>query len=58
MTPEQAAAAIDAVHSLPQLLENWERCDVEQLQAELRGYDDSWPGRRLLPVFEETVRRP
>jgi len=58
MTREQAAACIDAAHNVPELLENWERCDLDQLYAELRAYDASWPSGRLLRVFEEAVRQP
>jgi hypothetical protein len=55
---ESAAAAIDAVHNIPDPLKSWKPCDLDQLTAELWGYDASWPRGRLLQVFEETVRRP
>jgi hypothetical protein len=58
MTGRQAEALMDAVHSIPSLMERWEECDLDQLRAELSGYDAEWPGGHLLRVFEISTAPP
>ena len=41
---EQVAALMDAVHNIPELIRNWERCDETLLLAMLGEYDRAWGG--------------
>ncbi len=56
---EQAADLMDAVHNIPWLIHNWEKCDIELLRtAFLRAYEQKWLSRgglALCQIFDETV---
>jgi len=55
----ELADLMDAVHNLPYLLKNWERCDEQLLRATLTDFDHRHrTGKRvpLLHVYEQ--RRP
>jgi hypothetical protein len=56
---EHTADLMDAVHNLPWLLLNWERCDVELLRtAFLQPYEEKWQGRggvALCQIFDKVV---
>src|SRR4051794_4797691 len=43
--PEQVAGLMDAVHNLPELMADWERCDVQRLRQDLMRYDRRWAGK-------------
>jgi hypothetical protein len=57
-THEEIEDMTDAVHNLPHLLTNWERCDRQMLVDFLRAYDRKWPGGpRLVEIYEAAVGR-
>ena len=53
------ADLMDAVHNIPDLVRNSERCDIELLRtAFLKAYDDKWTGRSglaLCDIFDQVV---
>lgn len=57
---EQIADLMDAVHVIPELLNNWGRCDEEGLMGFLKAYDNRWAHSpddfSLVRVFESTYR--
>ncbi|SIO01352.1 hypothetical protein SAMN05444166_2038 [Singulisphaera sp. GP187] len=56
-SPEQIADLMDAIHNIPVLLNNWERCDVEWLRAYLKAYDEKWGEGQswLCAVFDKVI---
>jgi len=44
LSAEHVADLMDAVHNIPGLLQNWERCDVALLRAILDEYEQKWLG--------------
>jgi hypothetical protein len=48
------ADMMDAIHELPRLLAEWERCDEKLLRMMLEGYDERWNGG-LLVMYERTL---
>jgi hypothetical protein len=44
---DQLAALMDAVHNLPYLALNWERCNESLLRGMLQDYDAAWSGNLL-----------
>ena len=57
---EQVAALMDAIHNIPHLLNDWERCDQQWLRQSLLAYDEKWAatdGVRLSMVYDQTVGR-
>ena len=56
---EQVADLMDAVHNIPYLLNNWERCDQRLLRLFLESYDEKWvregDGVRLANLYDEYV---
>jgi hypothetical protein len=59
MSAEETADLMDAVHNLPWLIQNWERCEVEFLRRDfLQVYDRQWltdGGFRLCELFDLIV---
>jgi hypothetical protein len=59
VSPEHLADLMDAIHNIPQLIREWERCDVELLRtAFLQVYEKKWLGRGGLPlcqIFDEII---
>lgn len=56
--PDRIAALMDAVHNIPHLLKNWERCDQKLLRDFLLDYDNKWcndDGIRLTSVYDENL---
>ncbi len=56
----QMADVMDAVHNLPWLIENWEKCDQDGLRQNLGSYKRKWgerAGTDLLTVYEQTFCR-
>jgi hypothetical protein len=55
---EQIADLLDAVHSIPELLNKWEKCDTQSLRAYLEAYDNKWAKKpetfSLIAVLENT----
>lgn len=48
------ADLMDAVHTLPELLQRWEHCNEQLLRSFLRDFDDRWQHRttaRLLITY-------
>jgi hypothetical protein len=57
LTPQQSdqlAALMDAVHNIPHLVADWDRCDESLLRGMLRDYDDRWSSA-LLDTYDRTV---
>jgi hypothetical protein len=55
---EQVADLMDAIHNIPHLLNDWERCDQDWLRRTLLAYDEKWAatgGVRLARVYDEKV---
>jgi hypothetical protein len=52
---DQIATLMDAVHNIPHLIENWERCD-ESLLRETLGDADKRCGTNLLAEYDRVVR--
>jgi len=50
----ELAALMDAVHNIPYLLQNWERCDEELLRGMLADFDQRYRGSPfLLGVYDQ-----
>jgi hypothetical protein len=46
------ADLMDAVHNIPDLVRNWERCDIEMLRVFLKDYEEKWASRGGVPLCE------
>jgi hypothetical protein len=59
VSPEHLADLMDAIHNIPDLVREWERCDVEFLrQSFLLAYQHKWAGRgglALCDIFDGVV---
>ena len=58
MNTEHVVDLMDAIHNLPWLMQNWEKCDLEWLRESLRGYENKWKGRGgmvLCQIFDDVV---
>jgi hypothetical protein len=51
---EQVADLMDAVHNIPVLVRQWDKCDVKLLRAMLGEYDRKWNGA-LLREYDDIV---
>lgn len=54
------ADLMDAVHNLPDLLQNWEKCDERLLRLFLQEFDEKWQGHigvELLATYLRLVER-
>lgn len=54
------ADLMDAVHNLPDLLQNWEKCDEQLLRLVLQEFDEKWQGHigvQLLATYLRLVER-
>ena len=51
---DQLAALMDAVHNIPYLVLDWERCNESLLVGMLRDYDERWGGG-LLHSYEQVI---
>ena len=51
---DQLAALMDAVHNIPCLVLDWERCNESLLVGMLRDYDERWGGG-LLHSYEQVI---
>ena len=52
----QLADLMDAVHNIPDLLQQWEECDEALLRSMLGDYDQKWgSSARLLEVYDRIV---
>jgi hypothetical protein len=58
--PMDIADLMDAIHNIPELVQNWERCDVELLRKSFLGvYQDKWSARggpALRDIFDQVVQ--
>ncbi len=45
---------MDAVHNIPHLLADWDRCDQSVLRGMLDDYDKRWAGD-LLDVYDRKI---
>lgn len=48
----------DAVHNIPDLVRNWNRCDIELMRAYLKSYEEKWAARgglALCEIFDQRV---
>lgn len=55
---EQLRDLMDAVHNIPRWLNNWQRCDVNELRQSLAYYDQQWASKgwpNLTKIFDENV---
>jgi hypothetical protein len=61
VSAEHLADLMDAIHNIPDLVQHWERCDVELLRsAFLQAYETKWLGRgglALCQIFDSVVAR-
>jgi hypothetical protein len=59
VTAEHLADLMDAIHNIPDLVQDWERCDVELLRKSyLLAYQQKWAGRgglALCDIFDAVV---
>jgi hypothetical protein len=59
VSAEHLADLMDAIHNIPHLVRDWERCEVEFLrQSFLLAYQQKWVGRgglALCNIFDEVV---
>jgi hypothetical protein len=59
LSSEHLADLMDAIHNIPELIRNWERCDIELLRnSYLLAYEAKWLGRgglALCTIFDDTV---
>jgi hypothetical protein len=56
---QQIADLMDAVHNIPHLLNDWDRCDQKMLRDFLLQYDTKWGqtgGLRLAEVYDRTIK--
>ena len=51
---DQLAGLMDAVHNIPHLLADWDRCDQSLLRGMLDDYDKRWAGD-LLDVYDRKI---
>lgn len=55
------ADLMDAIHNIPEHVENWERCNVELLRnAFLGSYQEKWASRggpALLDIFDQVLKQ-
>jgi hypothetical protein len=51
---EQIADLMDAVHNVPVLVQQWDKCDVALLRSMLDAYDRKWNGA-LLREYDDIV---
>jgi len=57
---EQISDLMDAVHVIPELLDDWDRCDEPALRRNfLEAYDQKWKdkGPSLIRIFEEAFEK-
>ena len=56
------ADLMDAIHNIPELVRNWERCDVEHMREAFFGaYDRKWSvvsGFSMRAIFDRLVSEP
>ncbi|OWK38066.1 hypothetical protein [Fimbriiglobus ruber] len=61
VSAEHLADLMDAIHNIPYLVQNWERCDVPFLRESfLLAYQRKWAGRggiALCDIFDQVVAR-
>lgn len=58
VSPEHLADLMDAIHNVPELVQHWERCDLELLRGMLGDYERKWLNRgglALLQIFDGIV---
>ena len=59
VTSEHLADLMDAVHVIPDFVQHWEKCDVDDLRNRyLMPYEQKWAGQdglKLCEIFEEMV---
>jgi hypothetical protein len=53
---DQLAALMDAVHEIPHLASDWERCDESLLRGILGDYDKRWSGG-LLDAYDRQLAK-
>jgi hypothetical protein len=61
VSPAQIADLMDAVHNIPEMIQYWERCDVDLLRRTLQHYDNRWgdiSNFQLCPIFDNAVAHP
>ena len=46
--PQRLADLMDAVHNIPQLIQNWDTCDQNLLKGMLGEYDRKWNSPKLV----------
>ena len=57
--PEHLADLMDAIHNIPDLVQNWETCDVESMRENFfRAYDRKWAaatGFSMCDTFDKAL---
>jgi hypothetical protein len=54
------ADLMDAVHNIPDLVQKWDRCDIELIRTYLKTYEEKWAARgglALCEIFDQKVVR-
>lgn len=52
------ADLMDAVHNIPDLVQNWDRCDIELIRTYLKAYEEKWAARggaALCEIFDQKI---
>ena len=59
VSPEHLADLMDAIHNIPDLVQNWEKCDPERLRTVyLLPYEQKWAGQgglALCQIFDQVI---
>jgi hypothetical protein len=58
---DHLADLMDAIHNIPELVQNWERCDIEFMRESFfRAYDRKWAavsGFSMCKTFDSAVSK-
>ena len=57
---DRLADLMDAIHNLPYLIQNWEKCDEHLLKSMLLDYERKWhdDGPCLRTIYEQELSKP
>lgn len=59
VNPSHLADLMHAIHNIPNLVQNWESCDEDQLKSTLLNYERYWQreGPCLHSVYERAIQQ-
>jgi len=56
---EQISDLLDAIHVIPELINNWDKCNESNLRNYLKQYDLKWHNKKnkfsMIEIFEEVI---